>query len=151
MSLLSIGKTGLLAAQVGLSTTGNNIANASTPGYARQTAIQADAVTQFFGYGYLGTGTQVVAVQRSYDNFLGAQLRKAEATQAGLDTYTAQISQIDNLLADPTAGLTPAMSDFFSGVQDASSNPSSTASRQALLSSANSLAARFQYMSFFFD
>jgi len=147
MSLLSIGKTGLLAAQVGLSTTGNNIANASTPGYSRQTAIQADAVTQFFGYGYLGTGTQVVAVQRSYDNFLGAQLRKAEATQAGTDTYTAQISQIDNLLADPTAGLTPAMSDFFSGVQDASSNPSSVASRQALLSSANSLAARFQYMS----
>ena len=147
MSLLSIGKTGLLAAQVGLSTTGNNIANASTPGYSRQTAIQSDATTQFFGYGYLGTGTQVVAVQRSYDNFLGAQLRKAEATQAGLDTYNAQISQVDNLLADPTAGLSPAMSDFFNGVQAASSNPSSTASRQALLSSTNSLVARFQYIS----
>jgi len=147
MSLLSIGKTGLLAAQVGLSVTGNNISNASTPGYSRQTAIQTDATTQFFGFGYQGTGTQVVAIQRSYDNFLATQLRGAQANQASLDTYNSQISQIDNLLADPTAGLSPAMSDFFSGVQDASSNPASTASRQALLSSASSLAGRFQYIS----
>ena len=144
MSLLSIGKTGLLAAQVGLSTTGNNIANAGVPGYSRQNVVQSDATTQFFGYGYLGTGTQVTAIRRSYDDFLANQLRGAQASQASLDMYTSQISQVDNLLADPTSGLSPAMADFFSGVQDANSNPASTASRQALLSSANSLVSRFQ-------
>jgi flagellar hook-associated protein 1 FlgK len=144
MSLLSIGKTGLLAAQVGLSTTGNNIANAATPGYSRQTAVQADAYTQFFGYGYLGTGTQVTAIRRSYDDFLANQLRNAQANQAALDMYTSQISQVDNLLADTTSGLSPALKDFFAGVQDANSNPASTASRQALLSSTNSLVSRFQ-------
>ncbi|MFA9219317.1 MAG: flagellar hook-associated protein FlgK [Sphingomonadaceae bacterium] len=144
MSLLSIGKTGLLAAQVGLSTTGNNIANAGVASYSRQTVVQSDAYTQFFGYGYLGTGTQVTAVRRSYDDFLGNQLRNAQATQASLDMYTSQISQVDNLLADTTSGLSPALKDFFSGVQDANSNPASTASRQALLSSANSLVSRFQ-------
>lgn len=147
MSLLSIGKTGLLAAQVGLSTTGNNIANAGVAGYSRQTAVQSDAYTQFFGYGYLGTGTQVTAIRRSYDDFLANQLRNAEANQASLDTYNSQISQVDNLLSDSTAGLSPAMADFFSGVQDANSNPASTASRQALLSSANSLVSRFQDLS----
>ena len=39
------------------------------------------------------------------------------------------------------------MQDFFKGVQDFSANPSSVASRQALLSSAGSLASRFQGLS----
>ncbi|USX22203.1 flagellar hook-associated protein FlgK [Oxalobacteraceae bacterium OTU3REALA1] len=147
MSLLSIGKSGLLAAQVGLATTGNNITNAGVPGYSRQVAIQVDTPTQDKGFGFVGTGTEVAAVRRYYDNFLATQLRNAESNQASLDVYNKQISQIDNLLADPTAGLSPAMQDFFNGVQDATSNPASAASRQAMLSSAESLAARFQGMS----
>jgi flagellar hook-associated protein 1 len=147
MSLLSIGKSGLLAAQVGLATTGNNITNAGVTGYSRQVAIQVDTPTQDKGFGFVGTGTEVAAVRRYYDNFLATQLRNAESSQASLDVYNKQISQIDNLLADPTAGLSPAMQDFFNGVQDATSNPASAASRQAMLSSAESLAARFQGMS----
>jgi flagellar hook-associated protein 1 FlgK len=147
MSLLSIGKSGLLAAQVGLATTGNNITNAGVTGYSRQVAIQVDTPTQDKGFGFVGTGTEVAAVRRYYDNFLSTQLRNAESSQASLDVYNKQISQIDNLLADPTAGLSPAMQEFFNGVQDATSNPASAASRQAMLSSAESLAARFQGMS----
>jgi flagellar hook-associated protein 1 FlgK len=146
-SLLSIGKSGLLAAQVGLSTTGNNITNANTPGYNRQVAIQGDTGTQYQGFGYVGSGTEIQAVRRYYDNFLATSLRNAESNQASLDTYNNQISQIDNLLADPTAGLSPALQDFFSGVQDATANPASAAARQSLLSNAQSLASRFQDMS----
>ncbi|OFA04698.1 flagellar hook-associated protein FlgK [Duganella sp. HH101] len=146
-SLLSIGKSGLLAAQVGLSTTGNNITNAGVAGYSRQAAIQSDTATQDQGFGFVGSGTEVSAVRRYYDNFLAVQLRNAESSQASLDAYTKQISQIDNLLADPKAGLSPALQDFFNGVQDATSNPASAASRQAMLSTANSLASRFQGLS----
>src|SRR5471032_907035 len=147
-SLLSIGKSGLLAAQVGLATTGNNITNASTAGYNRQVVIQNDSPSiDTGGFGFVGSGTEVTAVRRYYDNFLTTQLRSAESSQASLDTYNSQISQVDNLLADPTAGLSPALQDFFNGVQDAASNPASAASRQALLSTAGSLASRFQAMS----
>ncbi|MYM68513.1 flagellar hook-associated protein FlgK [Pseudoduganella sp. FT55W] len=145
-SLLSIGKSGLLAAQVGLSTTGNNITNANTPGYNRQVAIQGDTGTQYQGFGYVGSGTEIQAVRRYYDNFLATSLRNAEANQASLDAYSSQISQIDNLLADPTAGLSPALQDFFNGVQDATASPASAAARQSLLSNAESLASRFQGM-----
>jgi flagellar hook-associated protein 1 FlgK len=147
MSLLSIGKSGLLAAQVGLATTGNNITNANTAGYNRQVAIQGDTGTQYQGFGYVGTGTEIQAVRRYYDNFLATSLRNAEANQASLNTYSQQISQIDNLLSDPTAGLSPALQDFFAGVQDATANPASAAARQSLLSNAESLASRFQAMS----
>jgi len=146
-SLLSIGTSGLLSAQVGLSTTGNNITNASVAGYSRQAAIQVDSSTRDEGFGFVGSGTEVTAVRRYYDNFLATQLRGAETNQASLDAYNKQISQVDNLLADPTAGLSPALQDFFNGVQDATSNPASAASRQALLSSAGSLASRFQGLS----
>ncbi|NVM75428.1 flagellar hook-associated protein 1 FlgK [Duganella sp. SG902] len=146
-SLLSIGKSGLLASQVGLATVGNNITNANTPGYNRQVAIQGDTGTQYQGFGYVGSGTEIQAVRRYYDNFLATSLRNAESNQASLDAYSAQISQIDNLLADPTAGLSPALQDFFNGVQDATASPASAAARQSMLSNAESLASRFQGMS----
>ncbi|MES2077628.1 MAG: flagellar hook-associated protein FlgK [Pseudomonadota bacterium] len=146
-NLLSIGKTGLLAAQVGLSTTGHNIANANVPGYSRQVAIQSTTPGQDIGVGFIGTGTEVAQIKRHYDDFLNSQVRGAETTQASLTSYYSQISQIDNMLADTTSGLSPALQDFFKGVQDASSNPASAASRQAMLSTASSLASRFQGIS----
>ncbi|MBJ7309169.1 flagellar hook-associated protein FlgK [Rugamonas sp. CCM 8940] len=146
-NLLSIGKTGLLAAQVGLATTGHNIANANVAGYSRQVAIQSTTPGQDIGVGFIGTGTEVAQIKRHYDEFLNSQVRGAETAQASLTSYYSQISQIDNMLADTTSGLSPAMQDFFKGVQDASSNPASAASRQAMLSTASSLASRFQGIS----
>ncbi|NRR30068.1 flagellar hook-associated protein FlgK [Oxalobacteraceae bacterium] len=146
-NLLSIGKSGLLAAQVGLSTTGHNITNANVAGYSRQVAIQSTTPGQDIGVGFIGTGTEIAQIKRYYDSFLNNQLRGAEAQQSSLDTYTAQISQIDNLLSDTTSGLSPALQDFFKGMQDVASNPASAASRQALLSTSDSLVSRFQGMS----
>ena len=143
-NILSIGQSALTAAQVGLSTTSHNIANAATPGYSRQVVIQGAAQAQNFGYGFMGQGTEVSTVQRVYNDYLGIQAQSAQATKSGLDSYYTQIQQIDNLLADPSSGLSPALQDFFSGIQDVASNPSSIPSRQSALSSADSLVARFQ-------
>jgi flagellar hook-associated protein 1 FlgK len=41
-------------------------------------------------------------------------VRTATASSRGLDAYESQISQIDNLLADTTSGLSPALQNFFS-------------------------------------
>jgi flagellar hook-associated protein 1 FlgK len=143
-NLLNIGKTGLFAAQAGLSTTGHNIANANVIGYSRQVTVQTTGQAQNTGSGFVGSGTQVADIQRYSDQFLNAQVRDAQSSKSSLDAFYAQISQVDNLLADTTSGLSPALQDFFKGVQDVSSNPSSVASRQAMLSTADSLSARFQ-------
>lgn len=147
INLLNIGKSGLLAAQVGLATTGHNISNANVTGYSRQTVLQQNAMPNQAGYGFVGTGTEVSQVKRVYDNFLAGQVRAAQSSTSALDTYHTQISQIDNLLADPSAGLSPSLQDFFKSVQDVSANPASVSSRQALLSGASSLVARFQGLS----
>lgn len=142
-SILSIGQSALAAAQVGINTTGHNIANAATPGYNRQVIVQGAAQAQNFGFGFLGQGVEVSTVKRVYNEFLGNQVQSAQTTKSGLDSYYAQMRQIDSLLADPTTGLSPAMQDFFSGMQDVASNPTSIPARQAALSTAESLASRF--------
>jgi flagellar hook-associated protein 1 FlgK len=143
-NILNIGKSALAAAQVGISTTGHNIANASTPGYSRQVVVQSAAQAQNFGYGYIGQGTEVSAVTRVYSQLLAKQAVNSQSTSASSDIYSAQLGTIDNMLSDASAGLNPALSDFFASVQDLSANPSDTATRQTMLSNAQSLANRFQ-------
>ena len=144
MNVFSISVSGLNAAQAGMLTTSHNISNVSTPGYSRQEIVQSANIPQFTGSGYFGQGTQVATVKRIYDQFLGSQVLSAEAGAAEMNSYQAQISQISNLLADSSAGLIPALSGFFKGVQDVAANPASIAGRQSMLSAAQALAAQFQ-------
>jgi flagellar hook-associated protein 1 FlgK len=143
-NLLNIGKTGLYAAQAGLATTGHNIANASTPGYSRQNVVQSSSTAQDFGYGFVGSGTQISEIKRFSDEFLNTQVRTAQASSSALDAYGAAATQVDNLLADTDTGMSPALQDFFKSVQNVSANAGSTPSRQAMLSNAQTLATRFQ-------
>ncbi|WP_124949227.1 flagellar hook-associated protein FlgK [Sulfuriferula thiophila] len=145
-NILSIGQSALAAAQIGISTTGHNIANASTPGYSRQTVIQGAATAQDFGYGFVGQGVDVTSIQRIYSDFQATQVNNTQSTASSLNSYYTQISQVNNMLADSTSGLSPTLQSFFKGIQDLASNPSSAASRQSALSSASALASRFQSM-----
>lgn len=145
-SLLSIGITGLNAAQAGLVTTGHNISNASTDGYSRQTIVQTTQQPMFTGAGFFGQGTRVETVKRIYSEYLTQQVLSADTRRAQFDSYEAQISQIDNMLADTEVGLSPALQDFFKAVQDMSANPASIPARQSMISTGQSLVARFQYL-----
>lgn len=143
-NLLNIGKTGLFAAQAGLSTTGHNIANANVAGYSRQQVVQGAAPAQDAGYGFVGSGTEIAEIKRYSDDFLNGQVRTAQAGSSALSAYATQINQVDNLMADTTSGLSPALQDFFKSVQNVSANAGSAASRQSMLSTAETLASRFQ-------
>ena len=143
-SLLEVGITGLQAAQMGLTTTGQNITNASTPGFHRQQIVQSANVPLSTGSGFLGQGTNVQTVKRAYSQYLDNQVQSAQTQSSYLDAYSSQISQIDNMLADPTVGLSPALQTFFTGVSDVAANPSSVPSRQSMLSDAQAMVTSFQ-------
>lgn len=142
--LFNIGVTGLAAAQTGLLTTGHNISNATTPGYTRQQTVQSTNTPQYTGAGFLGQGTNVVTVKRIYSQFLAAQTLTAQSRLSELGTYGDQIRQIDNLLADSSAGLSSAMGEYFRGVHEVAANPASIPARQSMLSAAQALVGRFQ-------
>jgi flagellar hook-associated protein 1 len=143
-SILSIGQSALSAAQVGISVTGHNIANASTPGYSRQEVVQRAAEAQDFGFGYLGQGAEVSQIKRAYNDIIATQMNRAQNVSSSTSTYASQITQIDNMLADSTAGLSPSLQNFFAGIQNLASNPGDASTRQAVLSAGQTITSRFQ-------
>ncbi|WP_293780279.1 flagellar hook-associated protein FlgK [uncultured Oxalicibacterium sp.] len=143
-NILSIAKTGLNAAQVGMATTAHNIANQATPGYSRQIVIQTALSDMSEGGGYAGIGTSVQGIQRVYNSFLATQAIAAQSSAGQLTSYYNQLGKVNNMVADETSGLAPVLQTFFSSVQDLVNNPGLPASRQALLSGGESLAARFK-------
>ena len=145
-SIMNVGVSGLQAAQVALMTTGHNISNAMTPGYNRQQAIQSTNTPLPHSNGFIGRGVHISTVQRVYSQFLVNQSLQAQTQSSQLSSYYSEIKQIDNLLADTTSGLTPALHNFFNAVQDVATNPASIPSRQAMLSNAEALVSRFQQM-----
>jgi flagellar hook-associated protein 1 FlgK len=142
--LLSSAISGLQSAQIALQTAQHNISNQNTAGFNRQRIVQTSNIAMLTGAGFIGQGAHVSTVERMYDSFLGNQVNRAQTTSSELGTYYTQIAQIDNMLADPNSGLSPALQSFFTGVQQVAANPSQLPSRQAMISSAQSLVARFQ-------
>jgi len=141
--LIGIGLSGLAAAQAGMNTTSENISNVNTPGYTRESIIQVPSDPIFSGGGYLGQGTQVTTVTRSFNQYQQQELVQAQAASSQLDTNYSQIQQIDNLLGNSSGGLDSAMNTFFSATQALANNPSDVPTRQTMLSDAQSLADSF--------
>ncbi|HEY0884752.1 MAG TPA: flagellar hook-associated protein FlgK, partial [Ramlibacter sp.] len=143
-SLFSTGLSGLNVARTALATTAQNTANVYTEGYSRQkVVIQTNPANATIG-GFLGSGARVTSVQRSYDDFLAAQLSRADSSASGLETYATQISRLDDLLADRDSGLSALMQKFFTGVQGVADTPADPAARQEMLSTAAALAGKFR-------
>ncbi|MFJ3447495.1 flagellar hook-associated protein FlgK [Pseudomonas sichuanensis] len=147
MSLISIGLSGLSASQAALSVTSNNIANAATSGYSRQQTLQVSGPAHNIGSGFIGTGTQLADVRRVYNAYLDNQLRTATSLSTDAATYLDQIGSVDKLLGDSSTGISSVLTAFFSALQTAAAKPSDVASRQLLLTQAQTLSNRFNSIS----
>lgn len=145
-SILDIGITGLLTAQNQLLTTSHNISNADTPGFKRQQVILNTNTPQSHGAGFVGRGVHSTTVQRIYSQFLVSQSLQVQTQSQLLDSNYAEIKQLDNMFAEATSGLSPTLQNFFSAIQDVATNPAVIPSRQAMLSNAEALVARFHSM-----
>ena len=145
--LLSIGLSGLSVNKTSLAVTGHNISNVNTPGFSRQDAVQATRNPQFSGAGYIGSGTTLVDIRRTYSEFLSTQVRSSTALSSDVEAYRSQIEQLDSLLAGTTTGITPSLQKFFSSLQTAAEDPANIPARQLVLSEAEGLARRFNTVS----
>ncbi|MEC5407505.1 flagellar hook-associated protein FlgK [Paraburkholderia sp. MPAMCS5] len=139
-NLITLGLSGLNAAQWGLTTTGQNISNASTPGYTIETPVYAETGGQYTGSGYLPQGVSTVTVTRQYSQYLTTQLNDAQSSSGSLSTYNTLISQLNNLIGSPTSGIASAITSYFTGLQNVSNDASSLATRQTAMSGAQTLA-----------
>lgn len=139
MKLANLGLAAINVAQNRMQTAGHNINNVYTEGYNRQSVKVSTEGAQSMGRGYIGMGARVDSIERSYDNFLYRQVVNAQSKQAELASFGTEITQINNLFADRTAGVSPALQKFFDGVQAVASSPADPAARKELVGRASSL------------
>ena len=146
-SILNIALTGLKAAQAGMSVTANNITNADTVGYSRQTLVQNASFSNFSGSGYFGQGVDVVTVTRAYNAFLTAQTTQAASSLSYLDTYSDQMTGLMNRMGTVETGITNSLNTMYEAMSNLGQRPSESAPRQAALTAAQSASARFRSIS----
>lgn len=142
-SLSQIALTALEAAQTGLDTTGNNIANANSPGYSRETVQQAAQVPEGQGGVIQGTGVTVTGITRSFSQYAENRLWRATASSSMSTQLQSSLSQLNNLLASSGSGIGSTLSAFFQASQTLAGNPSGSAERQGFLAAAQNLSNAF--------
>lgn len=141
--MLSIGSSALQAYQTALNVIGQNISNANTAGYVRQTVNLQNVAASSSTTAGTGDGVEVQSVQNISDQFLQQQLVTDSSNYNRINTLQGYAAQVDSALSDSSAGLATPLNNFFTALNTLSSSPTSTASRQALLTSAQTLASTF--------
>jgi flagellar hook-associated protein 1 FlgK len=142
--VFGISVSALQAFQNALNVTSNNVANASTPGYDRETVNLTEAIPQSNGAATIGAGVAVSGISRAFSQAAANQLNTSQSSLGQLNAMQGYTNQIDNLFGTTVGGLSTALQNFYSGFSNVANNPTSTASRQALIGQAQGVASSFQ-------
>ena len=138
--LFSIATSGVNASNQLLTTAGNNIANVNTEGFVRE---RTNFVAQLAG----GVGESTT--ERVLNVFAQNQLRRDTTMQSEFDAFYTKASVLDNVFASESNSIASSMSRFFAAVQTASDDPTSIASRQSVLTEAQSMVGQIGTMTGF--
>ena len=145
-SIFDVGSSALNSLQRAISTTGNNIANVNTDGYSRQLVEFSTRNPEYNGGFYLGSGVEVSSIHRAYDQFLTQDVRARTSTTGYYQLYANTASLVDDLMADPATSISAAMDEFFASMEAVANSPTTQPERQVMLSQAQTLAGRFNYV-----
>ena len=148
--------SGLIAEQTALDTTGNNIANANTEGYSRETAllepnppIPIPAISALTGEGaQLGAGVTVTTITRIRNVYLDAQYRAQNSALSAATTQSEVLEQAQSAFNEPSsAGIASQLSTFWSAWNDLADSPTSEAAKEAVVAAGEQLATTFNELS----
>jgi flagellar hook-associated protein 1 FlgK len=126
LSALSISASALSLARSGIDTASNNVANASTAGYSRQRVVVGDLV---LGGGTGSAGVGVTAIRRSASEMIERQRRTTQTSYTQAQTTNDYLSSIDGLFGAPDEGISQALNNFYSSVNDLAREPENRAYR----------------------
>lgn len=143
MSILSTAYSGLNAFQRALDVTGNNITNATTQGYSRQTINFVPTSSSRFAGSYIGAGVKISSVTRNVDQFASFQTRSSLSVKSQYDAYYQQASQIDKLLSQSGVSLSSSLQGFFDALGQLNNAPDSASARNVALKQTQLLTSQF--------
>jgi len=136
-SILSIARSALLTQQLAMEVTANNVANANTPGYSRQTLQLTPGTPVQFPLYSVGSGVDAAGITRSRSQFYDASYRTDNGLLGQSSTLNGYLSQIEGALNEPSDnGLSAALSGMFGSLSDLSNDPANPTNRDVVVSSA---------------
>ena len=140
-SALQIGRSALLTSQTALELTGNNLANAATPGYHRNTLSLAAVQTQQVAQGiFVGRGVQIDAITRQTSEALEARIRGSVSDGSYSKTRVDLLKQIENIEGEYTdVNLTKKMGAFFDAWSTLATKPQDHAARTTVLTESKTM------------
>lgn len=143
-SALQIGRSALNYAQAALQITGNNMANATTPGFSRQTANAAPLRGERLGPNSVtGGGVLLSSIQRHVDEAINARIRGAIGEEQRSLTRQNLFSQIESIQGELTdSDLSSALTRFFNAWSELANNPGDLSVRTLVIQEGVSLAGR---------
>ena len=143
MKSFDIGLSALHAQQQTLSVLGNNLANASTPGYHRQRVELVDRIPSQNGNLPIGAGVEIAKITRLRNSAVETALLR-NSSEAGLSSQTLEIvRKIESLLTPGDASVHASLSNFFNRLEKVSNAPQDLTVRREFLSSASELMQSF--------
>ncbi|RMH23649.1 MAG: flagellar hook-associated protein FlgK [Planctomycetota bacterium] len=141
-----IGRSALTASQLAIQVSGDNLANAATPGFTRRvanlTAIQGAGGTLGVG---AGRGVNLVNVARRVDEALLARLRASTSDQAAAQTASDLFAQVESITNDLTEfGLSAELNEFVNAFSELANNPRGAETKALIVEQGVALASRLR-------
>lgn len=147
--LLNIGASGIRAYRNALSTVGENVANAETPGYTRrevrlrESAIVA-ANDPYHTLASRNGGVEVASVERIWDNFRAADARLSSADAARASSRAEWMQSAEAGLNDGDAGIGAKLTTFFNAATVLAAEPDGVLPRRQMLNALGDAATQIR-------
>ena len=146
--LLGIGYSGLKAYSRALSTIGDNIANAQTPGYARRRLDMMEPVSGSDSVFYRGninpSGVEIRGVSRSVDAWLIEDSRISSGDSERSATKLGWLGKVEGALSDESNGIKTGLTKLFTTADQLTADPANKTLRSQFLQSADDIASGFR-------
>lgn len=143
MSIIYNALSGAQAAQAALATMSQNVANVMTPGYTRQGVVLRSVQPLQSGALSAGSGVAVPALLRFSDGYKMLQLWSTASEVGHRATAQPYLTQLEQIMGEDESGINSGLDAFFSALNAASVEPTSSPLRQQVIISADALSQRF--------
>jgi flagellar hook-associated protein 1 FlgK len=140
---LATALSGLTADQDALAATSNNVANANTPGYSREVPVLVTGNPIIEDPLTFGSGVSVQSIESIRDPILESQIAQETQTQGQLNSLVSALSETQVNFTSSSGDIGTDITNFFSSVNQLSTNPSDLSLRQGVLTAADNLATAF--------
>lgn len=141
--MLSIATGALGAEQGALDATTNNVANVNTPGYSRLRPVLVESDPVVVGAVTYGMGVSLEKLQSLRDPILQLRIQEETQQQGQLNAFVSAMQQAQVQFTTSSSDIGTEISNFFSSLDQLSTDPSNLALRQGVLTAAGNLASAF--------